>query len=682
MIDRETALKRIEELQSLIRYHNRRYYQLDDPEISDGEYDRLLRNLSDLEYQFPDLISPDSPTHRVGAAPLEKFNTFRHFTPMLSLANAFSDKDILDFHERIKRFLDRRNDVRFVLEPKLDGVAVNLIYEHGILTVGSTRGDGTIGEDVTQNLKTIQAIPLVIPASTAREPDVSTQHPVPERIEVRGEVYIEIESFKTLNHRRLSEGESVFANPRNAAAGSLRQLDSKVTARRPLAIFCYAVGEVRGMSFKSHWEVLQTLSQWGFQINTQIRPAENINDCIRYFHQMNEMRSTLPYEIDGVVIKVDDLSLQDKLGAVSRNPRWAIACKFPATQETTEIEDILIQVGRTGVLTPVALMKPVRLGGVMVSRATLHNLDEILKKDIRIGDAVIVQRAGDVIPEVVKVIVSRRSGAEKIFTMPARCPECGSEVVRLEGEAAHRCIGMACPAQIKERIRHFSSRGAMDIEGLGDKLVSQLVDAGLINDPADLYFLKSENLLTLERMAEKSAGNLLKAIARSKNPPLEKFLFALGIRHVGERIARILSHTFQTLDRIIALSVDELMAVRDIGPEVSGSITRFFHESVNRMVIEKLKTAGVMPREAESASDRSLSLSGKSFVFTGTLVHLSRSEARQIVESLGGSWSEAVTKKIDYIVAGESPGSKLQKAQAAGITILDEKGFLSLTGRD
>jgi DNA ligase (NAD+) len=382
-----------------------------------------------------------------------------------------------------------------------------------------------------------------------------------------------------------------------------------------------------------------------------------------------------------VVIKVDDLFLQDKLGAVSRNPRWAIACKFPAMQETTEIEDILIQVGRTGVLTPVALMKPVRLGGVMVGRATLHNLDEILKKDIRIGDAVIVQRAGDVIPEVVKVIVSRRSGAEKIFTMPARCPECGSEVVRLEGEAAHRCIGMACPAQIKERIRHFSSRGAMDIEGLGDKLVSQLVDAGLINDPADLYFLKSENLLTLERMAEKSAGNLLKAIARSKNPPLEKFLFALGIRHVGERIARILSHTFQTLDRIIALSVDELMAVRDIGPEVSGSITRFFHESVNRMVIEKLKTAGVMPREAESASDRSLSLSGKSFVFTGTLVHLSRSEARQIVESLGGSWSEAVTKKIDYIVAGESPGSKLQKAQAAGITILDEKGFLSLTGR-
>jgi DNA ligase (NAD+) len=436
------------------------------------------------------------------------------------------------------------------------------------------------------------------------------------------------------------------------------------------------------MSFKSHWEVLQTLSQWGFHINTQIRPAENINDCIRYFHQMNEMRSTLPYEIDGVVIKVDDLSLQDKLGAVSRNPRWAIACKFPAMQETTEIEDILIQVGRTGVLTPVALMKPVRLGGVMVSRATLHNLDEILKKDIRIGDAVIVQRAGDVIPEVVKVIVSRRSGAEKIFTMPARCPECGSEVVRLEGEAAHRCIGMACPAQIKERIRHFSSRGAMDIEGLGDKLVSQLVDAGLINDPADLYFLKSENLLTLERMAEKSAGNLLKAIARSKNPPLEKFLFALGIRHVGERIARILSHTFQTLDRIIPLSVDELMAVRDIGPEVSGSITRFFHESANRMVIEKLKTAGVMPREAESASDRSLSLSGKSFVFTGTLVHLSRSEARQIVESLGGSWSEAVTKKIDYIVAGESPGSKLQKAQAAGITILDEKGFLSLTGRD
>jgi DNA ligase (NAD+) len=681
MIDRETANQRIEELRSLIRYHSSQYYQFDNPEITDAEYDLLMRDLSELERRFPELISPDSPTRRVGAAPLEKFGAVRHLTPMLSLANAFSDKDILDFNERIKRLLGTEHDVRFVVEPKLDGVAVNLVYEQGALTVGATRGDGAVGEEVTQNLKTIQTIPLAIPVPTAISPEADPQHPVPERVEVRGEVYIETESFKALNHRRLAEGEPVFANPRNAAAGSLRQLDSTVTARRPLAIFCYAVGEIRGMSFKTHWESLQTLSRWGFLINPHIRQAESVDACIHYYHQMITQRSTLPYEIDGIVIKVDDLSLQSVLGSISRSPRWAVACKFPATQETTLIEDILVQVGRTGVLTPVAVMRPVRIGGVMVSRATLHNQDEIDKKDIRIGDTVIIQRAGDVIPEVVKVVAAQRTGHEKIFILPDICPECGSTVVRLAGEAAHRCIGLACPAQIKERIRHFATRGAMDIEGLGEKMVSQLVDAGLINDPADLYLLTFENLLNLERMGKTSAGNLLKAIDRSKNPSLEKFIFALGIRHVGERTSRILAQAFETIDRLSAASADELVVVRDIGPEVARSITAFFHEPSNRSVFEKLTAAGVKTRDVKVNHTRPLSLLGKSFVLTGALGQMTRGEARQALESLGGTWSETVTKKTDYVVAGESPGSKLQKAQAAGITVLDEKGFLELIGK-
>jgi DNA ligase (NAD+) len=680
MTDRATAEKRIEDLRSLIRYHSRRYYQLDDPEITDADYDRLMRELLDLEDQFPDLVSPDSPTQRVGAAPLEKFSAIRHPTPMLSLANAFSDADILDFQGRIKRLLGGRDDVRFVVEPKLDGVAVNLVYEKGSLATGATRGDGTVGEDVTQNLKTILTIPLLIAPSPGRKQDEAAKNTLPERMEVRGEVYIDIESFKTLNQRRLAAGEPAFANPRNAAAGSLRQLNPRETAKRPLNIFCYAVGDIQGMSFQSHWEALQALSRWGFHINPHIRRAENIQDCIDYYHHMVGSRSTLPYEIDGIVIKVDDLTLQSGIGAVSRSPRWAIACKFPATQETTVIEDIVVQVGRTGVLTPVAVMRPVRIAGVIVSRATLHNQDEIDKKDIRIGDTVMVQRAGDVIPEVVKVVTLRRTGHEKIFTLPDTCPECGSKVVRLEGEAAHRCIGLACPARIKECIRHFASRGAMDIEGLGDRLVSRLVETGRIRDPSGLYDLTPEHLLDLERMAEKSARNLLKAIERSKNPPLEKFLFALGIRHVGERISRILAQTFKTIDRVMAATMDDLVGIRDIGQEVAGSIVKFFHEPANRSVIEKLKAAGVTPLDAETEQAQPLSLSGKSFVLTGTLNRMTRTEARRILESLGGNCSETVTKNTNFVIAGDSPGSKLRKAQDAGIAVLDEKGFLELIG--
>ena len=681
MTDLETAERRIGELRSLIRYHSHRYYQLDDPEITDAEYDRLMLELLDLEERFPGLVSPDSPTRRVGAAPLEKFSAVRHPTPMLSLANAFNDEDILDYHERILRLLGGESDIRFVVEPKLDGVAVNLVYEKGVLAVGATRGDGAVGEDVTQNLKTIRSIPLRIgpPSDDEREETAAT--PLPERMEVRGEVFIDIESFRNLNRRRLAAGEPAFANPRNAAAGSLRQLNPKETAKRPLDIFCYALGEVRGASFRSHWEALQSLSRWGFPINPHIRRAESIRDCIDYYHSMAGGRSALPYEIDGIVIKVDDLSLQNELGSVSRSPRWAIACKFPATQETTVIEDIVVQVGRTGVLTPVAVMRPVRIAGVIVSRATLHNQDEIDRKDIRIGDTVMVQRAGDVIPEVVKVVASRRTGNEKTFAFPESCPECGSKVVRLEGEAAHRCIGLSCPAKIRECIKHFASRGGMDIEGLGDRLISRLVDAGHIQDPADLYGLKSEHLFRLERMAEKSAGNLLQAIERSKNPPLEKFLFALGIRHVGERTSGILARTFQTLDRIMAATADDLVGIRDIGPEVAASIVKFFQEPSNRSVIEKLRSAGIAIREPETLQEQPLPLSGKSFVLTGKLNGMTRNEAQRILASLGGSCLDSVTKGTDFVIAGESPGSKLRKAREAGITILDEKGFLELIGR-
>jgi len=670
-MDNDTAIKRIEELRRLINYHNRRYYQLDDPEISDVEYDRLMKELLDLEQKFPDIDVSDSPTQRVGAAPLEKFSTIPHLTPMLSLGNAFSEQDISDFGERIKRFLGTHENITFVVEPKLDGTAVTLVYENGSFAVGATRGDGNKGEDITQNLKTIHSIPLQM----KKKQDLS----IPERIEIRGEVFIEIDAFKKLNNYRLEKGEQAFANPRNAAAGSLRQLDSKITAKRPLDIFCYGIGMVTGITFKSHWDVLQTLSGWGFHVNPHITQASTISECIQHYHHINDIRRTLIYEIDGIVIKVNDLDIQERLGAVSRSPRWAIACKFAATQETTIIENINVQVGRTGVLTPVAILKPVHIGGVTVRRATLHNQDEIDKKDIRIGDTVIVQRAGDVIPEVLKVIESKRNGTGKKFVMPAACPECGSEVVRLEGEAAHRCIGIACPAQIKEHITHFASRGGMDIEGLGDKLVSQLVDAALIKDPADLYFLTKENLLTLARMAEKSAHNLLAAIEMSKSPPLEKLINALGIRHVGEHTAQVLAASFLTIETLMHATLHDLIAIRDIGPEVAGSITKFFSERSNISVIEKFKIAGVKP--AEKVHSKITPLLGISFVFTGSLSNLTRSEAKRIVESLGASAMESVMKTTDYVVAGESPGSKLEKAKSLGIKIINEEAFLKLIGR-
>lgn len=477
----------------------------------------------------------------------------------------------------------------------------------------------------------------------------------------------------------MGEGEEPFANPRNAAAGSLRQLDSKITAQRPLNIFLYGIGNVQGISFTTHWEVLRALSSWGFPVNKLIEQVYDINACIRYFERITSLRDTLPYDIDGVVIKVDNLALQNRLGNTSRNPRWALACKFPAQQETTIVKDIIVQVGRMGTLTPVAVMEPVNVGGVMVSRATLHNEDEVIKKDIRVGDTVIIQRAGDVIPEVVKVIPEKRTGKEKKFKMPGKCPECGSEIVRFEGEVAHRCVNISCPAQLKEHIRHFASRGAMDIEGLGEKLSAQLFDAKFISDPADLYFLTKDKLLELDRQAEKSAQNLIDSIARSKNPPLDKFIYALGIRHVGERTAKLLAERFGSIENLMAAKIEDLTAVNEIGTEIAASIVEFFHESKNKAVMKKFAKAGVVPQKKEIPLNAPLA--GKSFVFTGTLASLGRNDAKDIVENLGGTVQAGVTKKTTYVVAGADPGSKLDKAKSAGIKIISEAEFLKLVGR-
>ena len=669
-MDKTAASQRISELRRIIEYHNQRYYQQDDPEISDMEYDRLMRELQDLEHQYPDDDLSSSPTQRVGAAPLAKFVSVNHPSRMLSLANAFSPEEIIEFDNRLKR-LAKVEHIDYIAEPKLDGLAVNLIYENGLFVRGATRGDGVTGEDVTQNLKTIFPLPLKINSNAGQS--------IPAFIEIRGEVYMESKTFQKLNYRRANDGEEPFANPRNAAAGSLRQLDPKITARRPLNIFLYGIGEIQGVTLSSHREALDNLKNWGFPVNPLIEQAKDIQFCIQYFDTIGKQREHLPYEIDGVVLKVNDLRLQETLGSVSRSPRWALACKFPALQATTTIEEIKVQVGRTGTLTPVAIMKPVNVGGVMVSRATLHNEDDIRKKDIRKGDTVIIQRAGDVIPEVVKVVTTKRTGAEKEFHMPYNCPECNSEVVRPEGEVVSRCINLACPAQLKEHIRHFASRGGLDIEGLGEKVSAQLYDAGLIQDPADLYFLTKEQVLSLDRHGEKSAQNLIESISRTKNPPLDRFIYALGIRHVGERTAKLLAAHLGSVDNLMKAHTEELSAINEIGPEIAQSIVQFFHEPKNKAVLIKFNKAGVEPQK-KAAPTNSL-LQGQSFVFTGSMEGMGRSEAKTIVENLGGQVLSSTTAKTTYIVAGSDPGSKLDKARALGITILTENEFLKLIGR-
>jgi DNA ligase (NAD+) len=663
----EVIKKWVEKLREEIEYHNTLYYVLDQPEISDAQYDRLLRELEKFEGEYPELRSPNSPTQRVGALPLEAFEIVRHTLPMLSLANAFDETEARDFDKRVKKFLGSSANIAYVAEPKLDGLAVELVYERGQFVVGSTRGDGVNGENITQNLRTIKTIPLQL---------IRKEIPVPERLEVRGEVIIQLKKFKELNRKREKTGESLFANPRNAAAGSVRQLDSKITAERPLEIYCYGLGEVKGKSFKTHWEILQTLPKWGFRTNPNIQKCQNIDEVLEYYHKMNEKRETLPYEIDGIVMKVDRLDLQTRLGEISRSPRWALAFKFQPKQETTKILDILVQVGRTGALTPVAVMEPVKVGGVEVSRATLHNQDEIDKKDVRIGDTVVIQRAGDVIPEVVQVITWKRKGTEKKFRIPPKCPVCGAEVIK--EEAIHRCIGLDCPAQLKGRIKHFASKRAMDIEGLGVKLTDQLVDKGLIKDVADIYYIKRQELIELERMADKSVQNIIDAIEKSKTKPLLKFLYALGIRHVGETTAEDLARQFPRLDDFFHLSEEDLMEVEGIGPEVAASVHQFFGDKKNKESIELLKKAGV--KVIEPKGKEKGKLVGKTFVFTGILKAFGRDEARNLVESLGGITASSVSKKVDFVVAGEDPGSKFDKAKELGIKTLTEDEFKKMIG--
>jgi DNA ligase (NAD+) len=661
------AGSRVRQLREEINYHNYRYYVLDDPVVSDAEFDRLLKELTRLEEQYPALITPDSPTQRVGAAPLEKFETVRHRIPMISLENAFGETEAREFDERLKRFLRTTEDFHYVLEPKVDGCAIELVYEQGRFTVGSTRGDGIRGENVTQNLKTIHTIPLMVLTGEAA---------APELLEVRGEVYMDLREFEALNREREARGEAAFANPRNAAAGSLRQLDPSATAGRPLKIFCYGVGEVRGKSFESHWEVLQTLKKWGFRVNDLIERGEGMEAAIDYHRRLEHQRHGLSYEIDGMVIKVDSLALQERLGTKARSPRWALAFKFAATQETTRVLDIVVNVGRTGAVTPMAVMEPVEVGGVTVSRATLHNEDEVAKKDVRVGDRVLIQRAGDVIPEVVKVIIEDRPPDARPFAMPRKCPVCGTELVRPVGEKVTRCPNPDCFGATTRGIMHFAGKGAMDIDGLGEKIILQLVNEGLVKDVGDLYNLTEGDLVPLERFAEKSATNLVKAIQGSKTPPCWRLINALGIRFVGEATAQLLAQHFQTLEALAAAAEEELLQVEGVGPQVAGSIRDFFQNPRNQGLIARLRAAGVQERSPEPAAPSPLA--GKTFVFTGGLERLSREEAKALVTARGGKVSSSVSAKTDYVVVGAEPGSKAAKARELGVAILDEAAFEKL----
>ena len=660
--------QRIEQLREKINYHNYRYYVLDSPEISDAEYDELLRELKQLESEKPDLVTPDSPTQRVGAPPVEAFGVLEHPQPLLSLANAFSYEELSAWHKRASNLLAGRT-FDLVCEPKIDGLAVALTYVDGLLVTGATRGDGYRGENITQNLRTVRSIPLSVPRYA------------PPRFEVRGEIYLPKAGFKKLNEDRAKEGLPLFANPRNAAAGSVRQLDSGITAKRPLDIFIYALGWVEGKAVPdTHWEIMQYLKSLGFKINPNIALCHALDETEEYYQSWVEDREDFPYEADGMVVKVNPIALQQELGNVAHEPRWAIAYKFPAIQGTTLLIDIGINVGRTGSLNPYAILEPVRVGGVVISQAALHNEEDIHRKDIRIGDWVIVQRAGEVIPEIVGPVISRRTGKESIFSIPSHCPVCGSEVIKPEGEVMHRCTNTACPSQALEKIKHFVSRGAMDIDGVGEKLCQALFEAGLVKDVADLYYLTKEQLLGLERMADKSISNVLDSIERSKNRPLARVIFALGILHVGEQYAELLADQFSGIDQLAEASEEELSTLSSIGPKIAESIVAFFRQEGNKQIIEKLKRAEVkLEREkVEEAKSEELPLAGLEFVLTGKLESFPRSEAEGKIKALGGKAGSDVTKKTSYVVVGVDPGSKMAKAEKLGIKTLSEAEFLDL----
>ncbi len=666
------AKRRIDELRKLIEHHNYLYYTRNSPEISDREYDRLFAELESLERRYPQFASPDSPTRRVGEKKLEGFPSITHRIPMLSIANTYSQSEVREFDTRVKKLLGTTKAIEYVVEMKVDGVAVALRYEHGGLRYGATRGDGVRGDDITPNIKTLRSVPRFLENDKKQTGTV---------LEVRGEVFLNKKSFERLNKEREKKGEPLFANPRNATAGSLKLLDPRITARRPLDIFIYAVGETDYKLPRTHWEVLKLLEQLGLQVNRNRWLCRSINEVIAISEEWETKRKNLEYEIDGLVIKVNDLATHERLGATAKSPRWMAAYKFSAEQAVTKLKDIILQVGRTGAVTPVAILEPVFLSGSHISRATLHNAEEIARKDIRVGDQVVIEKGGEVIPKVVEPVMSLRTGKEKKFKFPESCPSCGAPLKKSQFEVAIRCENIACPGQIKERIRHFARRDAMDIEGLGDVVVEQLVDKSLVKDVADLYSLTLDQVTSLERMGKKSAQNLLDGIERSKSRPLHVFIFALGIRFVGVQSARLLAQHFGSFERLQQCRLEEIETIEGIGSVMAESIHAFFSTSSNLSVIEKLKKLGVVPKKETAAVARRAehpAFANKTFVLTGTLASMARHEAQQKIESLGGKVSSSVSSKTDFVVVGEEPGSKYSRARELGIKILSERDLLKL----
>jgi DNA ligase (NAD+) len=679
--------QRVAELREQLRYHLYRYHVLDDPIISDAEYDALMRELRAIEAAHPDLVTPDSPTQRVGAPASEKFAKVRHPVPMLSLGNAFDEADLRAWRERVARVLGDGTPIAFVVEPKIDGLAIALTYEHGRLVRGATRGDGEVGEDVTANLRTIPSVPLVLRAGSwelgdgAELPTPNSQLPIPSSLEVRGEVYMRLADFEALNKRLAAEGERVAANPRNAAAGSLRQKDPSITAGRALRFFGYAVGPFEGVTLRSQWETLELFQALGFPVNRDRRRFEDFEQVVAYCREWMARRDQLEYEADGIVVKVDSFAQQRELGVVGRDPRWAIAYKFPARETTSKLLDIVINVGRTGVITPNAMIEPVTIGGVVVRNASLHNADYIRERDIRIGDYVTVKRAGDVIPYIIGPIAARRDGGERPWSMPERCPACGTPLERAEGEVAYRCPNFGiCPAQLVRRLEHFVSRGAMDIAGVGEKQAQLFVERGLVKDVADLYTLTAAVFEGMEGFGEKRISNLLAAIEASKSRPLARLITGLGIRFVGEVAALALAAAFGSLDALASASAEQIVAIDGIGPAVAGSVAQFFSLPANQALVQKLKDVGVQTEGQPAAARASDGLSGLTFVITGTLPTMSREQAEQLIKSHGGKVTGSVTKKTSYLLAGEAAGSKLAKATDLKVPIIDEAGLLGMVG--